>query len=221
MESSEEYRSKYSERRNRKLLNPRDRDGQPNEEMFAVVRELKETLKGDPTFIGVTPYGSRIKGYNRESSDMDVAVFYDSTLSAGDDIHIDALRAEQALHPKLLISFHDINVPRMQRRIQEGSLWDVAVFLLPSAGPQVEKYRGALREIVAAMPVEQQTQFVSDVTELLVQMDTAEQTKRFLRIQPHMQAERAALGARTKMWSEHVELLLGLRQRKEFDKDFI
>ncbi|MES2436652.1 MAG: hypothetical protein V4519_01455 [Patescibacteria group bacterium] len=72
-----------------KLYSPRDIDGNKNSEIIEQVRDLEERLTPYPWFIGVSPFGSTMKGYSNEESDLDVRILYDEPiLKTSDDLEL-------------------------------------------------------------------------------------------------------------------------------------
>ena len=62
----------------KKLFIPRSREGAPNTEALEQVRELENQLKTHRAFVGLALYGSAVRGYSDESSDIDCIILYDA-----------------------------------------------------------------------------------------------------------------------------------------------
>ena len=62
-----------------KLYDTRKLNGEPNKELFKVVREIEENLSVYPAFIGLAPFGSQTKGYSKEESDFDIHLLADDS----------------------------------------------------------------------------------------------------------------------------------------------
>lgn len=63
-----------------KLFIPRDIEGEPNEDIFPILRDFGERLAHHPDFIGVIIEGSQIRGYNEKDSDLDIRIIYDDDI---------------------------------------------------------------------------------------------------------------------------------------------
>ncbi|MFA6190098.1 MAG: hypothetical protein WC711_01100 [Candidatus Staskawiczbacteria bacterium] len=60
-----------------KLYSPRDVEGEPNWKRLEIIKDFDKFLSEYGAFIGVSPYGSSVNGYNLKSSDIDINVLRD------------------------------------------------------------------------------------------------------------------------------------------------
>ena len=219
MENPETYRSHYTERRSRKLLNPRTADGVPDKEIFAMTRKLEERLAENESFVGVTAFGSRMKGYSSSRSDSDLIVFYDED-KPGADVIESRINEFVEHNPNVEVNMYDLSSSSMQRALGGDSdyLPAIALFLLPGSGARMETYRKRLREFVNDTSPEARTRIVNRLSDTLQSIDENDRFKRSLRINTSEREEYTTTLKRDQLWREHVELLLNLRERKTSDR---
>jgi predicted nucleotidyltransferase len=74
----------------KKLYHATDIEGRKNTEVIKTLRELQTELEKFPEFVGLSLYGSTMKGYSEEESDIDFAILYDERKS---DSPINLLKA--------------------------------------------------------------------------------------------------------------------------------
>lgn len=78
----------FEDRFAKKLYDARDIEGNPQREVFEVIRMLEGLLSDIPGFIGIDPFGSTVKGYGSdiERSDIDINILVDElSVAEGDE----------------------------------------------------------------------------------------------------------------------------------------
>ncbi|MFA5830970.1 MAG: hypothetical protein WC878_04030 [Candidatus Paceibacterota bacterium] len=68
-----------------KLYDTHKLNGEPNKELFKIVREIEERLLPYRAFIGLAPFGSQTKGYSVKDSDFDIHLLADNSDSLAFD----------------------------------------------------------------------------------------------------------------------------------------
>lgn len=56
-------------------------EGKKDEKLFTITREIEQKLKHYAGFIGVVPFGSRVKGYATDESDYDYWALFDTDIT--------------------------------------------------------------------------------------------------------------------------------------------
>lgn len=229
-EKAARYKEKYPEASKRRLHIPRDKEGEPNPEVFEVARTLEKKLAEYPFFIGLAPYGSRMKGYSSESSDVDIVIFYDSSKTPEEDwqeVFDDfkqnadqtaaplAAKAEQEIN----FNYHDLSPRRIKQYLVTANpseyLATMALgdFCEIAVGPKVEEYRKSIGDELKKQPEEKRKQAIEGIVAMLMAREKTKMEGSVSRRIPEVVGqEQEILEAREKLWQERVEKVLGLAE---------
>lgn len=70
----------WMQRRTTDLFHPWDAFGGENTEAWEFIRSLDKKLSRYPWYVGLSPFGSTLKGYSTSASDVDLTILYDGGL---------------------------------------------------------------------------------------------------------------------------------------------
>ncbi len=199
MASPEKYRAGYPDKLEKNLFILSDSDGSRNLEVSKVVRLMQRELGSQEAFIGLAPLGSSTVGYatrekhgeHNAESDLDIAVFYDSSI----DLHAEkklekifsrehrlAIKDGTYTFPSHLPGTHrhDLNMDLMRNVLnraeenpeERGRVIRALVSLSGLAvGPRIDEYRRLIGEEMDKMPRKDRDTLIVAMGHLLVRRD--------------------------------------------------
>jgi len=190
----------------------------PNKKEIKQLREIARALGEIPAFVGVTPYGSTVKGYINESSDLDIAILIDSSndgASAGTEEEIKS-RLEEILGVDTFnCTFVDVNPhltsadDKIPLTTENGTIYPSrrAVCGLTSlaTGKGVKDLREQYREKIGSLSDKQKVPFKNGVVELLLVGDGLSLKKMAERIPELVGREEELLEARRELWKQRYD----------------
>jgi hypothetical protein len=167
-----------------KFYNPRSAEGVPNWKELKQIRMLDEALSMNEAYVGLSPYGSVVGGYGNENSDIDVKVFFDSSLFKKGEKFDDLLRITQASSlyggKEVHIYWHDIQ----NAIFTEPGFTDPADYGFRAAnlyrlmtGEKIRAYRKKVADYVHQFPQDYEERFKRGVMKVLAPSDQASSEK--------------------------------------------
>lgn len=193
----------------RKLYSPRDFEGKPNAEALRRLRDLERDLKNSPSFIGLVPRGSRIKGYSAEGSDIDVLILFDSSKMTADETDF-YLRAsvQYGIH---CISM-DMNLERLLSDLRLDPRSDgagaavsaIAALTELVSGHRAEIYRNAVRHVYNGLSKEARAIIKNRVIDLLMRREAYGVRKSVAR-KSDGESAGTILGRKRGLWEKRFE----------------
>lgn len=178
----DEYREGYPKRAERTLFIPRTADGQPNKPVLDTVREFEQRLSVCDEFIGVTLWGSSVRGYHSAAtdSDIDLSILFDKSLEKDSQriweiaqgLERDAatkFSKTNAVHTH----WHNVSTEAMQQEIEDtGAIVPEAFVALSqlSVGRdrKVKTYRERAGTLLKALSPENKKRFVTHLIQRLI-----------------------------------------------------
>jgi|SRR3989344_174255 len=173
----------------KRVLITEDLEGNPQEKMFAIRSKLIEELRQYPWFVGVAPFGSRIKGYAKplvivdggydSGSDSDFTVYYDLS-KAGDERNdvFDRIREAKEkvsdVIPDSIIEIHSIDLDSPAEMVQDylrvpRVLYETPIELSPlcilADGPLVNEYRHLLGAEISKLSPADRAKVIDNIVE--------------------------------------------------------
>ena len=220
MKSPESYRKEYPKSAESKFAIPRNKDGEPNPEVFKITKDFVEKLSKYPSFIGAAPYGSKMRGYSNEDSDTDIAIFTQPpTDSNSTDQHAeqyelrrDALEATyahggpDAIH----IQYYDLDENAIKHSIANHNFYPgrmaLASFFGVVSGPKIDEYRKLIAELVNALPEDKRDKFIKDMILMALSLENSRKSTVEERITETKEAPMETL--RKPVWEKRIHDIL-------------
>lgn len=211
-----------------KLFILRDIGGRPNKEAIQTVREIEQRLSSNPEFIGLALRGSIIRGYSTKTSDVDLTILWDSSLSSD---YFSTLRKFQNIaeeksmnstrEPRGEFKVRDIN-PSIISGVSKSHLDERAlanIFRLVT-GKKIEAYRQYWIESLQKIPKKDREKILNGTAYELAYDDLLGWDKMVERIsgikRPPVKLENLAF--RRRLWQEQIEKIPGVPKYKNFYK---
>lgn len=198
-----------------KLFVTRDVERKPNVRALAEVRKLQEELEKYPGFIGAALFGSTVKGYSTEISDVDMKILLDPEKFTSDKefnallAGIEALRRSALRGADLIVEYIDPPDIIKDLHNNEDELGvelvgeQLADLLWPITGRRIEEYRALFaREIKSLSPDKQSLVFKSMLEKILV--DDKAKEKRATRLGLKSRKENEIVKARKELWKKRI-----------------
>lgn len=216
MKSPESYKKEYPESAKGKFAIPRDAEGKPNKEVFELARSFVDKLSKYPSFIGVAPYGSKMKGYSSaEDSDTDIAIFTEfpnptktDELAEVNELRKDALETAYAYGgpEHVHIQYYDFNEGTIKHSIVNHNFYPgrmaLATFFGVTTGPKVEQYKKLIAEEVNNLSEERKKDFIDDLVDMAVGMEDSRTETVQERIPSTKEHDLG--GARAELWEKRI-----------------
>jgi len=209
-----------------KLIDATDIEGTKNQEAFNIARDIEKKLSLFPNFVGVVPFGSRVKGYSSEEkgSDYDMDILIDGDMEMLPPLNhlmdfIDEQYLEKGikihLNPILLtlneilteIKYLDeprspyVDMSSFKPLLEADSLLNAGI------GPKINVWREKVKSEISKLPSEKKERMYQKFTDSLLQRDESSLKKISERIQDFNREE--YLNARRKLWNKRVRNLFG------------
>ena len=213
-----------------KLVDATDIEGVKNQEAFDIARDIEKKLSQFPNFVGVVPFGSRMKGYSseKEGSDYDMDILVDGDIEPANPSSVllshlvdflDEQYGERGirvhLNPILLttneilkeITYLDeprsqyVDMSSFKPLLEADSLLSVGV------GPKINIWREKIKNEISKLPLEKQEKMFQKFTDSLLQRDTSSLKKIPERIPDFNKEE--YLNARRELWTKRVHKIFG------------
>ena len=225
---ADEYRQNYPQALKEKLFIPRDKEGAPNYEAIKTARDITERLSGHTWFVSAALHGSQLQGYSDESSDTDMAIFYDSThLQSKDEDPVKLILGESAKLRKegrnSEVTIYDLSPASIDRLIEEyvgfRLPWDatpngLGKLCFPATTPQILDYRKAVGEKMRALPEEKREKLLSSIVDELMYWEKSRAGKVKERIPDVKDLTRKARSEirdeRRERWESRVHEIFGI-----------
>jgi hypothetical protein len=216
MKSPESYRKEYPKSAKEKFAIPRNKDGEPNEEVFKITKHFAEKLSKYPSFIGVAPHGSKMKGYSDVESDTDLAIFTDEPSTDERfkpiDLRKEALEISYLFGgpDQIHIEYYNVNKGELQYAIRNSNNYPGRIalvnFLGLATGPKVLEYRKIFADEVNKLPDDKRTKFIRDIIEVALSLEASRTGEINERIP---ETDGAHLGTfRTDLWEKRISNIL-------------
>jgi predicted nucleotidyltransferase len=219
----------------RKLHVSRTKDGEKIPEVKGQIRKFHERMQEVNGFIGLAFFGSTLKGYSNEDSDIDCFILFDAI--AEDDAVVRekitnkarAVKEEMENDGKRKIQFfvRNINPERFKRLCLEQASNEVFPTLKIAqalrticsvvTGKKINAYRKLFADSVKSLPVSQQKLVLDKVLAEFHKQDSYGMSK-FKTRRPEDYTEEI-LVARRKLWKDRVGRLLDLSPEMFADED--
>ncbi len=198
---------------------PRNIEGEPNTEVLDALRKLSSRLEQlDSTVVGIAPFGSTMRGYSAEESDVDVVILIDDpeyvsrdeeplirqAIEIGDEI--------TGNHPRIsIMAVYNINSKKLKEQLSYDSVNAFAPLFLTATGDKINKYREHWADVFNSLPQERQEVLVNRTVDKLTHDYDLNSTKFRARasikgLGPEELEEIAK--ARKSMWEERVKGIL-------------
>jgi len=213
-----------------------DSRGKLEERIFEVARQLEKKFSKYPWFIGVAPFGSRVKGYSlpNEGSDIDVAVLYDSSISGMSSgacwafVQEECKSAEKDFDKNLVAVPYDLKLPKLETFLQrplgkgiEAILFTGGLMHLCTTGfgPKVDEYARAIGDAINKLPIRNRTMVVNRITgDILIDENKARVTEGKIRDRIRGMEKvsdeefKGLVESRKSHWRKHVVEVLGIQE---------
>ena len=199
-----------------RLFDATDIEGKRNKLIFEICARVNNGCSKFPEFIGVFPFGSHMKGYNNEESDIDIYVL-EEKFSQGANMNniskvLENIKKEyKEKNAKInffadkfgdveLRNFSNINLATGTIVGWSGLLWS------RGRGPKIKYWRNKIKEEINKLPEEQKEEKVMAIVSSLMRRDRhsfpkmEERTAEF--------DERLWLDGRRKMWESRVRKMI-------------
>ncbi|MGA2418173.1 MAG: nucleotidyltransferase domain-containing protein [Candidatus Staskawiczbacteria bacterium] len=205
---------KTRERMETKLFLARDIEGEPNKEDLEKIRELEDALKKFNSFIGIGIFGSTMSGYENENSDLDIDIFYDSSLqTASEKEKFKDLCEELAKKFNIHVLRVDLNIYSTDAKNYKSEALMTKLFRMSRmvTGQKVGKYRSLFSERIRRFSEDEQKYITDKLMEILLSLDEASLEKREERL-PGITTEEheEILNERKEMWRKRVKKIWGI-----------
>ncbi len=207
-----------------KIVDATNIDGKKNQYVFEVTKRIEKELSKFPEFIGVFPFGSRVKGYGSEDiietktgmkgSDYDVYILADNALSWGaEDLyeHSAIIGNEyRKLGIKIEFIIQYINIRNLDGLLEMLdivgpeylSLVSFSNLLRPGRGKKIKAWRNVVKEELLKMTKEKREKLLRLFSDSLVFADKRSLLKITERIPDFDKND--WLQSRRKLWTKRV-----------------
>lgn len=209
----------YKKLRPNKLVDAADLYGNKNEVLFEVVKKLEEECSHFPEFIGVVPFGSYVRGYNKEGSDMDMVVFleydnyrmYDIFNSFADKYKENGVKL--SILPWSISRTPDIyekekTVDAGTRIVEQyNAIPTIGMLAWCGIGPKLNKYREDIREKISILPKKRREELLNNTLIFLM----GGEKKRIKKIRERIGDfdEKNYLNEREELWKKRIAEIYG------------
>lgn len=213
----------------KKLIIPRDIEGNINERELRAIDQIAEELKNEKSIVGIMPFGSSILGYKKPDSDLDIEVLYDTYLvpeenSGNDDLSkerlekvCEGIKAEILKNKGLEVNFSFIDL-RFNRMIEDikGGYWkdhslSIAWLCRFGRGPKIEEYRKQLSGYFEKLAEDRKVDVAHFVAVTIMACEEPSLLHLCERVPEYASKEKELAEERTKMWEERVKKLFNNR----------
>ena len=189
-----------------KIIDATDLEKDKNDIVFEVCEKVNEELSKFPEFVGVFPFGSQTKGYNNETSDVDVYVLYEDTK---EELH-NALKSIKQQYDKIGITVHVIEsqFSKFDISLMKRDHLSLSACLIwrSGRGPKIEFWRNEMRNEMVNLSKEKQSAHIQEVVTYFVNTDEKSFWKMKERMAPFDKKE--WLEKRHTMWENQVRSLI-------------
>jgi len=175
-----------------KLIDTTNIEREKNEKVFEITRRIEQELSRFPNFIGVFPFGSRVKGYSDENimephsglkgSDYDMHVFENWNILEDESV-TDTLCEIGTEYRKKGIKIHFLEQPLREKDL--FCLFDVAdmvgteythvqsfaTLCRAGRGEKINEWRNKVKEEISRLPKEKQETLFQLFSDFLVSSD--------------------------------------------------
>jgi len=220
MTKSLDSASRYKNIAETKLASLETKDGKLDFEAHLVAEAADSMLKENPAYIGVSPFGSAVRGYSDENSDVDLAIFFDPSFLQG-QLGAEKLVAntrDQISEKKLtsrnihcLGTFVDktaLFATLKSYNFSDVTLW-LYIFSPNAIGPRVEEYRRMVADEIRNEPQEKKEQIINKLARAIVYGEREAIGKIRRRIPNATLGQlNTILSRREKLWSKQIESIL-------------
>jgi len=191
----------------------RDREESPSIKTVEQIRELEKVLGECPSFVGIAIFGSQVKGYADELSDIDVDILWDSSQGNISEEVTNPLRAlSKDTMERVSFYYRDIN---LHGGVIKAS--DIPQIFSLVIGKKIEDYRARVAKKLQHENIEVQNAEVSSIVDYFMEEDRHSMDKLIER-RPELAAKREQiLVSRSNMWKRRVRRILGVELKNEQD----
>ena len=208
-----------------KLYSVRGVEKKPNLQETGEMRLIESELRSIPEFVAVVPQGSLVKGYSAESSDMDLAILYDSsgvsyntkeyweqrnTLSeAMKKLKLDLWEKRKRDKQNLRnVSFrlYDVNQDVLENKfLPEKRFIELAYLFCLLIGEKGKMYRKNWTEKINNLSPQEKSAVVENIVEVLSKRDFDFDT---LKERVAIEDKEKLFESRRNLWKKRIEKLL-------------
>jgi hypothetical protein len=223
---SEPHNMSFEKGFGEKLYIPRDAEENPDYQAFAVLDDLSETLDKDPQFVGVAPFGSRMRGYSmKDRSDLDVMMLIDATEENKDEVmgrvYDETVRVAREKQISMTPVYSNVNMEGLMRGLKmEQSSQDFVVAACAVAdlceaakGRKVKSYQHELAAKLTTLDPEIVAAMVDLGGKYLAQTDVKNIDRLNERKSLNLDAEEY-FEKRKQLWMERIKKILDLQAQK-------
>ena len=222
-----EYRQGFSGLLKNKLTIAQNKDGELSLDAYKAAEMMNNALSYKANFIGVMPHGSRLRGYSKPDSDIDLVVLSENLPSGhpSSNFHNLVDRMAEAVGSEMHIKIHPdteivnpgvVHDPEFQRRLITGQPYDLRNFAYLCSqnviGPKIEDYRKRLRQKMKELPKKDIPFLIEAIANSVVDGEMKRMDRVVERIPdlPSTQALSVRV-ARKDLWREQIRRALELR----------
>lgn len=216
-----------------KLYIPRNVEGKPNKKELEIIREFDNRLRKYKEFIGISPLGSVMKGYNLNNlndsienrSDLDLGLMVDVS-GAGDEV-INNLYAEaKEIAEKcrtdengvyVSLEFFPIDLASLKKEAMDDlSIKTIASVCRLVTGHRIDYYRKEIKTIFNELDKDKQERILKRVLKLIEGLEVKSSIGKLLQRKPELENRREEIiNAQKVMWKKRIENILYGREQED------
>lgn len=206
----------------RRLFLPENMDGSKNEASINVWRELADKLEQYSWFVGVAMMGSNIRGYNAESSDVDLKIFYDNSQISKTELsrtiapYVREIEATHGFKPvqvttPYLVGFNLASIEKGLRDVDSrdnfNALLDIKDLSSLVVGEKIQVVRAKLKDLLSRIEDEQRTVILNKVTDYAIQEEKLSEPKLVQRLGLKPEQMDQFWNTRRVLWEKRINTL--------------
>lgn len=204
-----------------KLYLMRDTEGEPNKEQLDIIRDIETQLKKYDFFVGISPFGSTTKGYNNETSDLDIYIIIKDQEDGMDEFnkHISKIEKKAKNDSPYLHIFVDqidmefvkdnLHTPYYADGVGRTGIHMIADLCRITTGKKIDELRLDVIKLIEEYPPEEKDRLKERLATYLTKEDMSSVEKIKNRNTGNFD-EKKYIDSRKEMWLQRVEKTLGI-----------